>query len=335
VADRQIQAAYDDRKALTELAQVADVLTYEFENVDAEAVAFLESLGKPLRPDSKALRISQDRLLEKDFLTTHGVQVAPYGEATTEQDLERAAAKIIFPGFLKTVRGGYDGKGQAAVKSLEDAREARASFAPGTRLVLEQRVPFVLEMSVVAARNEAGEIAVYPAVENRHHNNILDVTIAPGRIPPASARQAESLARTIGESLNFVGTFCVEMFLLEDGRVWVNEMAPRPHNSGHWTQDACYCSQFEQQVRAVCGWPLGDPHPHRSAAMINLIGNGEGDTLVGWDTVMADTDAHGHLYGKTKAPKGRKMGHINILADDSESAFQKAEALKALLGWRA
>jgi 5-(carboxyamino)imidazole ribonucleotide synthase len=332
VADTVIQAGYTDEAALRRLAALSDAITYEFENVDARAVEFLESLGKPVHPSSSALRITQDRILEKTFARENGIPVTPFASVRSAEEARAVFHGEAFAAFLKTARGGYDGKGQARVNSADEAVAAWEGFQ-GHDLILEKLVPFEKEISVVACRGRDGTFAAYPPAENMHVRNILDVSILPARISEASARAAVEIARKVGEGLSIVGTFCVELFVLPGGDIWLNEIAPRPHNSGHATLDACLCSQFEQQVRALCGLPLGSPALLRPAAMVNLVGSGEGDHLAGIETLLADPDMSLHLYGKKHAPKGRKMGHFTVLADTADAAEAKARALRSGLKW--
>jgi 5-(carboxyamino)imidazole ribonucleotide synthase len=336
VADTVIEAAYTDEKALRELAALSDALTYEFENVDAAAVEFLESLGKPVHPSSRVLRVAQDRILEKTFARDHGIPVTSFASVRSTAELESAMLQVGFPAFLKTSRGGYDGKGQARIESAEEGHKAFVEFS-GRDLILERFVPFQKEMSLIACRGKDGafaaSFAAYPPSENIHVRNILDVSIYPARVSDATAEAARKIARTMAEGLDIVGTFCVEFFVSADGSLLLNEIAPRPHNSGHATLDACLCSQFEQQVRAVCGLPLGSTELFRSAAMINLVGTGEGDRLLGVEELLRAPDVSLHLYGKTQAPKGRKMGHFTVLADTADEAELRAAELRKLLRW--
>lgn len=332
VADIVIQAGYTDEAALRRLAAVSDAVTYEFENVDARAVEFLESLGKPVHPSASALRITQDRILEKTFARENGIPVTPFASVRSAEEARAVFHGEEFPGFLKTARGGYDGKGQARVGSGEEAAKAWADFK-GHDLILEKLVPFEKEISVVACRGRDGSFAAYPPAENAHVRNILDVSVLPARVSAASAAAAVKIARQVGEGLSIVGTFCVELFVLPGGEIWLNEIAPRPHNSGHATLDACLCSQFEQQVRALCGLPLGSTALLRPAAMVNLVGDGKGDRLAGVGVLLADPDAALHLYGKKHAPRGRKMGHFTVLGETPEAAEARALELRSRLRW--
>lgn len=332
VADVVIAAPYADEEALRKLASASDAITYEFENVDAAAVEFLESIGKPVHPSSGALRVTQDRILEKTFARENGIPVTRFAAVRTPDEARALFRGEEFDAFLKTARGGYDGKGQVKVRSGEEAAKALEGF-PGRDCILEKLVPFEKEISVVAARGADGSFVAYPPAENVHVRNILDVTVLPARISGESARKAVEIARKVGEGLGMVGTYCVELFLLPDGEVWFNEIAPRPHNSGHATIEACLCSQFQQQVRALCGLPLGPTSLIRPAAMVNLVGDGGGDRLHGVEKLLAEPDVALHLYGKSQAPLGRKMGHFTVLGGSGTSAEARARELRKLLSW--
>ncbi len=311
VTNRSTVAAYDDEAALAAFADAVDVVTFEFENVPAATAAFLAE-RRPVRPGPQVLRICQNRLREKDFLASIGVATTRYAEVRDPDGLRRALRDLGAPAVLKTTEFGYDGKGQALVRA-ESAAEAAwaeiASHAAEPVGILEAFVDFRLELSVVVARSLDGHIATYVPVENQHRNHILDQTIAPARIPQDAADRAEAYARRIAEALDLVGVIAVEMFLTTDGRVVVNELAPRPHNSGHWTLDACATSQFEQQVRAVCGLPLGSTERLADAVMKNLLG----EEANRWPEILAEPGARLHLYGKAEARPGRKMGHVTKL----------------------
>lgn len=335
IADEVVQADYTDEVALRRLAALSDAITYEFENVDARAVELLESLGKPVHPSSAALRITQDRILEKTFARENGIPVTAFAAVRSEEEARAVYHGEEFPGFLKTARGGYDGKGQTKVNKGEECARAVREMQGGQAidLILEKLVPFEKEISVVACRGRDGSFAAYPPIENMHVRNILDVSVLPARISEESAKAAIEIARKVGEGLSAVGTYCVELFVLPDGEIWLNEIAPRPHNSGHATIDACLCSQFEQQVRALCGLPLGSTTLLRPAAMVNLVGDGSGDHLHGVEALLAEPDVALHLYGKKKAPKGRKMGHFTVLGGSGSSAEVKARELREKLSW--
>jgi 5-(carboxyamino)imidazole ribonucleotide synthase len=285
-----------------------DVISFEFENVSAEGLDLLASL-RPVRPSPEILRISQDRILEKSFLNRHGIATAPWAPVADEDALIAAVGQIGLPAILKTTRLGYDGKGQALLQTREDLPEAFATLAPKP-LILEGFVDFALEISVIAARGEDGAYTAFDTVENRHRRHILDVTLAPAPIPPSINQQAQSIARRIADALDLVGLLAVEMFVDRDGRVLVNEIAPRPHNSGHWTIDACPASQFELHIRAIAGLPLPAAVRHSDAVMKNLVGPEE--TAL-WPAILGFPGLIPHLYGKLEARPGRKMGHVTRL----------------------
>jgi 5-(carboxyamino)imidazole ribonucleotide synthase len=332
IANHVIATAYDDPKGLAELAQFSQAITYEFENVAATAVEFLEAQGKPVRPGSRALRITQDRWLEKSFLLENQLPVTGFGLATSREELAKTLTRCRLPGFLKTTRGGYDGKGQISVDSLEAAEKGRQSFG-GAALIYEEKVDFDLELSVVACRSVSGQMVAFPPFENEHQNSILHRTLFPGRVSSSLTEQAMELAKKVGQDLGFVGTYCVEMFAHRERGLVINEIAPRPHNSGHLTLNACSVSQFDLQVRALCGLPLPEPESLRAAVMLNLVGDGKGDQLRGIPDVLRFPNAHLHLYGKTKAPKGRKMGHLTVTDRTLAEAVKTVEALQKLLSW--
>ncbi len=299
---------YDDPAALRAFAERVDVVSFEFENISAKGLDLLESL-KPVRPSAEVLRISQDRVAEKTFLNQAGVPTAPWRAVQTLEDLENAVKSIGLPVVLKTTRLGYDGKGQVVLRTPEDLAPAFQALS-GPPLVLEGFIDFSVELSVVLARGVDGSIACFDAVENRHHNGILDLTLAPARIQPDIAAAAQQAARKVAEAINLVGLLCVEMFLAADGRILANEIAPRPHNSGHWTMDACAMSQFEAHIRAVAGLPLIPAVRHSDAVMKNLVGPEE---MALWPQIVATPGLIPHHYGKAEARPGRKMGHVNRL----------------------
>lgn len=307
VAERFVQADYDDHAALDAFAAAVDVVTIEFENVEVTALEHL-SARVPTRPGAHVLRVTQDRLAEKEFLAGQGVPLAPF-TAVRDVDAVRAwLAAMGGKGVLKTRRMGYDGKGQRLIERPDELGSGIEAL--GNDLVLEGFVEFALEISVVTARGADGTVKSFPSVENRHRHHILHTTIAPAPVPPATAAEAVRLAERIATALDVVGLIAVEMFVDRDGRVLVNELAPRPHNSGHWTIDACAVSQFEQLVRAVGGLPLGEPAPFARALMENLIG----EEVARWPEILAEPGARLHLYGKRETRPGRKMGHVTRLA---------------------
>ncbi len=332
VSDEQIVAGLDHAAAVAELCRRSHVLTYEFENVGSTALDVIASTDTPIFPSVQAMRTSRDRLSQKDFLTSKGIKVASYRRVENEEDLKAAMQSIGFPAVLKTATLGYDGKGQAVVHDEDAAKEAYASLS-GRPLVYEKFVPFVKELSVMCARNKSGDIALYPVAENIHKDNILDTSIVPARVSPTAVSNVHSVARSIAQSLDVIGIFCVECFLLSDDSVLVNETCMRPHNSGHYSIDACTCSQFEQQVRAVCDLPLGSTALISPAVMVNILGTGSGNHLSGMASALQDPRVHLHLYGKREAAAKRKMGHLTAVAPTIEEALSSALSARAKLSW--
>ena len=299
---------YRDPVSLRAFAAAVDVISFEFENVSAEGLDLLASL-KPVRPSPAVLRISQDRVAEKSFLNNAGVATAPWLPVATLPELDAAVARLGLPSVLKTTREGYDGKGQAMLRGPEDLAPAFARLTPKP-LILEGFIDFAQEISVVIGRGVEGTVSAFDTVENRHRNHILDLTLAPARIPAEVDRAAQTIARRVAEALDLIGLLAVEMFVDPQGRVLVNEIAPRPHNSGHWTIDACPMSQFELHIRAIAGLPLPPAVRHSDAAMKNLVGPEEAAL---WPAVLAVPGLIPHLYGKAEARPGRKMGHATRL----------------------
>ena len=329
IADREWTAAYDDLDQVRAFARGVEVVTFEFENVPApttEAVAEIV----PVRPAGHVLHITQQRLREKTFLQDNGFPVTPFRRVVSREDVLAAVQTLGTPGVLKTASFGYDGKGQSKVLGPADAEPAWLALN-GAEGIYEAFVDFEKEVSVVAARTLNGEFKVFPVFENAHANHILDVTFAPSALSEKLAREAEELARGIFEKLDVVGLLTVEMFVTRDGRLLVNELAPRTHNSGHLTIDACVTSQFEQQVRAVCGLPLGSTKLKQPAAMANLLGHvwagGEPD----WAAALADPLVKLHLYGKAEARVGRKMGHLTATGATTQEAVKRVVQARARL----
>lgn len=308
VAARAWAAPWSDVGAVEGFADRCDAITYEFENVPVSAVEIAARVSS-LRPGARSLELTQDRVIEKTFINEAGVATVPFAPVGDLTELMEAVALIGTPSVLKTRRFGYDGKGQAWIRSHDDIEHAWKAIGEQPA-ILEGAAAFVRELSVVAARSLDGEVRAYPLGENVHGDGILKTTTAPApNLPAATLARAEEIASAIGGGLDHVGVFAVELFELESGELLVNEIAPRVHNTGHWTQDACACSQFEQHMRAVAGWPLGDARPHSSAVMTNLIGHDADD----WQALSADPEVRLHLYGKRTTKPGRKMGHINRL----------------------
>jgi 5-(carboxyamino)imidazole ribonucleotide synthase len=332
IADREVRAAYDDLDAVRDFAKQVHVVTFEFENVSAAAAEAAAQFA-PVRPAGQVLHIAQHRLREKAWLSSNGIPVAPNEVVRSLDELRAALGRIGVPAVLKTAGFGYDGKGQAKIAALADAEAAWKSIG-GTEAVLEAWIPFREEVSVVAVRGIDGEYADFGVVGNSHHNHILDVTVAPANVSAAVRRDATEITRTILEKLDVVGVLCVEFFLTHDDKLIVNELAPRPHNSGHFSFDASVTSQFEQQLRAICGLPLGSTELLRPAAMANLLGDvwsgGEPD----WAAACRLPNVKLHLYGKAEPRPGRKMGHLTALGATAEEAREAVVAARAALGRR-
>lgn len=329
VADREYAARYDDLAALREFSRGVKVVTFEFENVPAGSTAAAAEAA-PVRPDGQVLHITQNRLREKTFLVENGFPVTPFRRVRELSDLEAAVRDLGLPGVLKTADFGYDGKGQQKLTSPGQLAAAVAALK-GADGIYEAFVDFEKEVSVVGARTLGGEFRAFPVFENTHSHHILDVTFAPAAIAPGLAAQAVELARGILEKLSVVGLLTVEMFVTRDGRVLVNELAPRTHNSGHLTIDACATSQFEQQVRAVCGLPLGSTELRQPAAMANLLGDLWSGGEPNWAAALEDPQVKLHLYGKAEPRPGRKMGHLNATGATVEEAVQRVRAARERL----
>lgn len=344
VADREYVGSYEDAEAVRRFVQSVDTVTFEFENVPAQVAEISESEGKPARPAGPVLHAAQNRLREKKALEDAGLPVTPHRSVNSFPELGSAAEDVGFPAILKTAAFGYDGKGQIGVDSRRDLEAAWRAVGRGP-CVLEARVAFASELSLVAARGVDGSFAAYPLVENRHVDHILDLTIAPAAVDESVSLEAGRLARHLFETLNVVGVLCIEFFLMTgqkaengaagfgtqpQGRLLINEIAPRPHNSGHWTIEGAVTSQFEQQARTVCGLPTGSSEQLRPCVMLNLLGDlwerGEPD----WSAVLSIPDVKLHLYGKREARPGRKMGHISVLADSTDEALETGLAARAM-----
>jgi 5-(carboxyamino)imidazole ribonucleotide synthase len=329
VADLEIVAPYEDLDAVRRFASQVRAVTFEFENVPA-ATASACAEYTVVRPRGEVLHTTQNRIREKRFLSKHGLPLAPFREIKSLADLEAGIGELGTPCILKTAGFGYDGKGQSKLYSLSAAPEAWRR-AGGQECVLEALIDFDREVSVVAARGVDGQFVHYGVVENDHKNHILDLTRAPGRVSDRVRSEAIEIARTVMEHLDAVGVLCVEFFLTKDDRLLINELAPRPHNSGHFTFDACITSQFEQQLRATCGLPLGATDLLRPAAMANLLGDVWNDAEPNWAAATAFPAVKLHLYGKLSARPGRKMGHLTAMAETGEEAVQQVLAARAAL----
>ncbi len=330
IADRHLRAAYRDEAALTDMGENCAAITTEFENVPAETLQFLES-RVPVRPASRAVAIARDRILEKTFIREQGLATAPFVAIRKEDDLADACQQLEMPALLKTAQLGYDGKGQLAVSNPDEARQGFQRLG-ATPCVLEERVQLELELSVILARSVTGETALFPVAENTHVNGILDTSCVPARVSNELAAQAERMARKLADAMQYCGVLAVEFFLTANGKLLINEMAPRPHNSGHYTLDACLNSQFEQQVRTLCGLPPGSTALLSPVVMVNILGDwwAEG-TPPPWGQLFNHPQTKLHLYGKQQARVGRKMGHFNCLAAELDEAIHTAEQVRAEL----
>lgn len=329
VADLEIVAPYEDLDAVRRFARQVRVVTFEFENVPAETAAAAAECSQ-VRPRGEVLHTTQNRLREKRFLASSGFPLAAFREVRSLEDLTRGLAEIGPKAILKTAGFGYDGKGQIKIHALSAAEEAWRRMN-GQECVLESWIEFEKEVSVVAVRGADGAFAHYGVVENDHQNHILDLTRAPGRVPAELAAEAIDIARAVLEKLDVIGVLCVEFFVTKDGKLLINELAPRPHNSGHFTFDACVTSQFEQQLRAACGLPLGSTELLRPAAMANLMGDLWDHGEPNWAAALAVPNVKLHLYGKVSARPGRKMGHLTALGTTPEEAVASAIAARKLL----
>jgi len=336
VAHQEVNAPYEDLAALAAFARGCDVVTYEFENVPAAPLKHIEALTQ-LRPHWSVLETTQNRSREKRWLRDHGFPHARFAEVAADGDLAAGIREVGVPCVVKTADFGYDGKGQLKVMTEADVPAALAKFA-GHPVVIEQFVDFACEVSAVVARSASAAVRVFPIAENIHTNHILDFSIVPARVPPEVLAKAEKLARLVAEKIDLVGVLGVEFFVTKSGDVLINELAPRTHNSGHYTIDACMTSQFEQQVRAICGLPLGAVTLLSPVVMVNILGDAwkwsADGKLAGepnWDALLAQPNVRLHLYGKEEPRIGRKMGHFTVTARDAEMAFELAQKYKARL----
>jgi len=329
LADVHLCAAYDDPQALRQLAETCAAVTTEFENVPADSMRFLEQHTR-VSPSASAVAIAQDRISEKRYIESAGLQVAPYLAIESEADLTQDLSGHL-PGILKIARLGYDGKGQVRVGSREEAKTAFLQMG-GKPCVLERLLELQTEISVIVTRTGPGEAVTFPVAENQHAGGILDISIVPARVDADVAARARQMALRLAEALDYVGVLAVEFFVLDGGELRINEIAPRPHNSGHYTLDATLASQFDQQVRAMCGLPPGATRLLSPVVMVNLLGDIWGDDEPAWDILLSRPNVHLHLYGKSSARAGRKMGHYNVLAETVEAALDEALELKRILG---
>ena len=335
IAERHFCVGYDDYAALDEFANGCAAITTEFENVPADTLDYLAKFV-PVRPSAMAVAVCQNRIAEKSFLRDNGLPHGPFAIILSDDDI-RTANPALFPAILKVARFGYDGKGQATVHNTEEALLAFARFK-NEACVLEQRLVLDYEVSVVLARDEQGQVRCFPTGENQHTNGILDVSIVPARASACVRSDAEEIAARIAEKLGYIGTMGIEFFVSR-GQLIINEMAPRPHNSGHYTVDACVTSQFEQQVRALCGLPLGEARAHSAAVMVNLLGDlwydGEQYREPDWAKLQAVPNLKLHLYGKHHARPGRKMGHFTVIGEDAAKVQGAALNARAAIGIKA
>jgi 5-(carboxyamino)imidazole ribonucleotide synthase len=336
VAERHLRAGYQDEAALDELARLCPAVSTEFENVPAASLERLAALGV-VSPSAAAVAVAQDRIDEKAFIRQCGIATAPYAVVRAAADLQQLPDDL-FPGILKAARLGYDGKGQARVASRQEALQAFEGFG-GVACVLERQLPLSAELSVLLARGFDGAIRIWPIAQNVHRAGILHTSQVPAVLPAAACARAQEAAGVLAERLDYVGVLCVEFFLLDDGQVLVNEMAPRPHNSGHWTLDASVTSQFEQQARVLAGLPLGDTYQLAPALMLNLLGDVWFDSASSnqprepdWGALLADPRAKLHLYGKAQPRRARKMGHVTFVADTVAEAQAACGRAATLLG---
>ena len=336
IADRVVVGAYDDIAAALAMAEACAVVTYELEHVSLELVEAIEGTV-PVRPGSRPLRVTQDRLAERDFVETSGTAVAPWLQVRTSEDLRDAATALGLPLRLKATTGGYDGRSQVRVATLDDIDGAivRLGRPANAALLAERELDFEAELSVIVARASDGTRATYPPARNVHDRGILSASWAPADLPDASLRAGVTIAERLAVAMDLVGTLTAELFLLRDGTLVVNELAPRVHNSGHWSIEGSATSQFEQHVRAICGLPLGETSAHRPTAVVNVLGTGprRAARLVGVAAALADPAVHLHLYDKREVFERRKMGHVTALGRTPAEALARARTARGHLGW--
>lgn len=325
VADQHLLGDYEDPEAVSRFARQVDVISLEFENIPVAAVARASQYA-PVRPGRELLAVAQNRLVEKQTLSEAGFPVTPFRPVRSEDDLAPAAEQLGWPLILKTATWGYDGKGQRLVANLAEATSAWTELGPG-ELIAEQRIPFLAEVSMLVARSQRGELVSYPLVWNVHRHHILDTSVCPVPEPLAQwEREAREIAAGVADTLQLCGLLCIEFFVQQPGGLLINELAPRPHNSGHLTIEASLTSQFDQQLRSICNLPLGSTQLRAPAAMVNLLGDVWGEGVPQWGQVLAHPGAYLHLYGKSQPRRGRKMGHLTVLDQDPKSA--------AVCAWR-
>lgn len=322
VSDIEITAEYSNIEAIKQLAKVSDVITYEFENIDVNALEYLDEHSY-LPQGSELLKLTRNRLTEKTAIQNLGIKVAPFRLVENEEQFSEAVTKIGLPAVLKTTTGGYDGKGQVVLRSEEDFVEA-LELVKKQQCILEGWVPFEKELSIIVARNSNGEVSTFPIAENVHINQILHTSSVPANTSTLVIETAENYAKKVASSFHLVGVLAIELFVTEDEQVYINELAPRPHNTGHYTMEAVETSQFKQHIRAVCNLPLGNTELLKPVVMVNILGEHVEEVL---NVMQNDSTLNVHLYGKEESKKGRKMGHINIMAASTELAMQKVKEL--------
>ena len=335
ICDLHIVASLDDPKGYQELSKRADVITYEWENINAEALNDLENEGHPVYPSVTALKIIQNKYLQKSALSESMVPVPGFAKVSSKADIRNFGKpeNLGYPLMLKTTSGGYDGKGNSVINTEDDVEQAFKQLGGGQKeLMLEKYIDFAKEISVIACRGIGGEKTVYPVAENVHVNSILDTTTVPADIDQTVADKAAAIADKVMSVFEGVGTFCVEMFVTAGGDVYVNEVAPRPHNSGHYTIEACFANQFENHIRAIAGLPFGDTRLKTPVAMVNLLGESDGSAaLIGLEEAYKDPNVHVHYYGKKESRTGRKMGHFTVVGDTAENVTRRAQELRSIL----
>lgn len=333
IADEHIVASFDDEDAMLLLAQSVDVVTYEFEHISVKALEMMEKQGTPVYPSSETLKHIQNKYYQKEWLRKHGIPVPDFRAVETIEDIEQVANEFGYPFVLKTCTGGYDGKGNAVIHVKEEIKEGYEALGAGQLpLIVERFVPFTKEISVLVCQSLTGQVEVFPIAENIHKNSILDETLVPASLSKQSEEMALQIAKEVTKVFHAIGMLCIELFLTQDGQVLVNELAPRPHNSGHYTIEGCYTSQYENHIRAILGLPLGNTELIRPTVMKNLIGTTNGKSnLHGLEKAYQSKNAKIHIYGKEEVKVGRKMGHITVTATTLEEALQEARYVHEIL----
>ena len=333
IVDKQIVASFDDEKAFFQLAELVDVITYEFEHINVSALEKLAEKGHTIYPSVKSLKTIQNKYSQNIMLEQNGVPIPKFAKVETADDIRLQAKTLGYPMMLKATTGGYDGKGNALILNETEVDDAFSALGSGVReIMVEEYVPFVKELSIIACRGIDGSRSIYPVAENNHINSILDTTIVPARIADASIASATAIADKVMEIFDGVGTFCVEMFVTRDGAVSVNEVAPRPHNSGHYTIEGCFACQFENHIRAICDLPFGNVELLQPTVMVNLLGESDGaSVLEGVEEAYKDSCVKVHFYGKSESKRNRKMGHFTVVGKTVEEAIERAERVKGIV----